>query len=301
MNPEAAPAPKNFSTGPAGGQGWTIKRILDWAADYFNKQNIENPHLEAEILLAHALNLKRIDLYVKFEKELDQNELSRFKECVIRRKNHEPTAYITGIKSFMSLDLIVSRLVLIPRPETELLVEAAIDIAKHIEHPSILDIGTGSGAIAVSLAKYVKHSRIIATDISRGVTLIALENAKKHGVMDSITFEVADLFPKEAEKFDLIVSNPPYIRSGDIKDLAPEIRDFEPHVAYDGGPDGLDHYRKILDKAGEFIKPNGYLLFEVGEGQAKEVVNLIRSAFASAEIVTKKDLNGIERVIIAKS
>lgn len=279
---------------------WTIKKVLDWAADYFEKNNIEDPHLEAEILLSHALNMKRIDLYVKFEKELDQKELSRFKEYALMRKDHMPSAYITGIRSFMSLDFVLTRYVLIPRPETELLVEAALDTAKQIDHPCILDIGTGSGNVAISIAKYAASAKVCGTDTSKSAVLVAIENAKRHGVIERVSFEAADLFPKQAVKYDMIVSNPPYIRSGDIRSLPPEIKDFEPLSALDSGPDGLDCYRKILDKAGNYLKDNGCLLFEVGIGQSGDIKKLVTDRLKIGNIQIKKDLNGIERVIIAK-
>ena len=293
--PETLPARLG---GPAGRHGWTVKKILDWAAEYFQKNDIENPHLEAEILLAHALGMKRIDLYIKFEKELDQNELSRFKEYVIRRKGHEPSAYITGIRSFMSLDFIVTRYVLIPRPETEILVEAAMDIAKNISEPRILDIGTGSGAVAISIAKYIKTAKVCGTDVSRGAILVAIENSRKHGVLERVSFEVADLFPKEAMKFDIIISNPPYIKSGNINSLAPEIKDFEPNVALDGGDDGLKYYRMITREAKEHIEKNGHIIMETDPGLVKEV-GLLLNENGFGNIIIKKDINGLDRIIMA--
>lgn len=278
---------------------WTIKRVLDFATDYFTKAGIENPHLEAEILLACALNKKRIDLYVQFENALDKDELGRFKGFIQRRKNREPSAYITGVKSFMSLDFIVTKDVLIPRPETEMLVEAAIDISKEMQNPSILDIGTGSGAVAISIARYVPNSKVTATDISRKALEVAYENAKRHGVSDRINFEANDLFPGSG-KFDLIVSNPPYIKSDDIKTLAPEIKDHEPLSALDGGPDGLDHYRRILKEAKCHMTDNGHLLLEVGAGQSKDVTAMAESILKPAGIKTRHDLNNIERLIIVQ-
>jgi release factor glutamine methyltransferase len=276
---------------------WTIKKLLDWTTDYFTKAKIENPHLEAEILLAHTLQIKRIDLYIRFEQVLTKDELARFKGCILRRKDHEPTAYITGIRSFMSLDLNVTKDVLIPRPETEILVESAIDIAKTLENPKILDIGTGSGAIAVSLAKYLPASYIYVTDISEKAIEAAELNAKKHGVQDRIKLEVADLFPKEALTFDLIVSNPPYIKTADIDGLAPEIRDFEPRMAYDGGEDGLKYYKTIIGKAGGYLMSGGQLLLEIDPGLLEAISKMAQeNGFGNFKI--KKDLNGLERVVV---
>jgi release factor glutamine methyltransferase len=275
---------------------WIIKKVLGFATDYFTKANIESPHLEAEILLANALNLKRIDLYIQFEKVLNEQELAKFKGFILRRKNHEPTAYITGTRSFMSLDLMVTKDVLIPRPETELLIETAMDMAKRFDIPKILDIGTGSGAIAISLAKYIPASKIHATDISDKAVKIASENAKAHNVLDRITFDSADLYPASG-KFDIIVSNPPYIKSKDIAALAPEIKNFEPLSALDGGEDGLKFYRMIIPRAKEFLNDKGLLLLEIDPGLAEGIVKLIKEAGFS-KIDVKKDLQDLDRVLI---
>jgi len=284
---------------PAGRQVWTIKKLLEWSQEYLKKAKIDEPRLESELLLAHALGYKRIDLYIKFDQQPAKDSLSKFKEYIIRRKEHEPSAYITGNKPFMSLDINVTKDVLIPRPETELLVETAIDIAREINEPMILDIGTGSGAIAVSLAKYIPSAKVVATDLSEDSLKIAAENAKKHGVADKITFEKADLFPSSG-KFNLIVSNPPYIRSEDIKLLAPEIKDHEPIAALDGGPDGLAYYRRILAGLRDHMTENGCLLLEVGAGQSKEVSGLISERSGHAVINTRTDLNGIERLLTVR-
>jgi len=280
-------------------EAWTIKKLLDWTTEYFNKNQIENPHLEAEILLARALNAKRIDLYINFEKEPGKEELAKFKGYVQRRRNNEPAAYITGIKSFMSLDFIVTNDVLIPRPETELLVETAMDIAKNIDKPFILDIGTGSGAIAVSLAKYIEKAIITATDTSEKALEVARKNAAIHQVENRITFEHADLFPAKELKFDIIVSNPPYIRTEDIASLQPEIKNFEPISALDGGTDGLNYYRSMIANARCHLKNGGLILLEIGAGQDSEVANMLKNNdFSSVSV--KKDLNGMDRVLVAK-
>lgn len=279
---------------------WTTKKVLDWTTDYFKKRQIENPHLEAEILLAHALNNERIKLYIDFDKEPDKKGLEIFKGYITRRAKREPTAYITGIKYFMSLDLKVTPDVLIPRPETELLIENMIEISKEFNGKmSVLDIGTGSGAIAVSLAKFIDNIEICATDSSKKALGIALENAKKHGVDGKIRFIEADLFPEEDVKFDVIVSNPPYIKTSDINGLAPEIRDFEPRSALDGGNDGLDHYRRIIENVSNYLKVGGRLLIEVGAGQSKDVAGMINDKLKLKNVIIKKDLGGLDRVVIA--
>jgi len=280
---------------------WTIKKILDWTTEYFKKHQIDNPHLEAEILLAHALNTERIKLYVDFEKEPDKVALEIFKGYMTRRAKREPAAYIIGSKYFMSLNFKVTPYVLIPRPETELLIENAIELSKGFEGKiSILDIGTGCGAIAVSLAKFIDNIEIYATDSSKKALDVALENAKMHKVEGKIKFIEADLFPKEELKFNIIVSNPPYIKTADIGSLQPEIKDFEPISALDGGADGLDYYRRIIDKAGNYLKEGGCLLLEIGADQSKDVVGLIKDKLKSKNVSIKKDLNGLDRVVIAK-
>ena len=279
---------------------WTIKRLLDWTTEYLKKNNIDEPHLEAEILLAHALNTERIRLYIDFEKVVDKNTLETFKGSIKRRAKGEPSAYITGNKQFMSLNFSITKDVLIPRPETEMLVENVIELSKKIEgKATILDIGTGSGAIAVSIAKYIDNSEVVATDFSGKALEVAASNAKKHGVENKIKFVNADLFPNEVQKFDIIVSNPPYIRTSDIKGLQKEIRDFEPLSALDGGTDGLTYYRKILEKSSEYLKENGAVILEISPELAKDIVSLAKSEFRSKEIKVIKDLNGLDRAVIA--
>jgi release factor glutamine methyltransferase len=281
-------------------ESWTIKKVLDWTTDFFSKHKIENPHLEAEILLSHALHIDRIKLYIDFEKEIDKKSLETFKGFITRRVKGEPAAYITGSKHFMSLIFNVTADVLIPRPETELLIENAIELSKAFQGKiTLLDIGTGSGIIAVSLAKFISDISICATDSSKKALEVAIANAKKHEVENKIQFIEADLFPKDDQRYDIIISNPPYIKTSDIKDLQPEIRNFEPFAALDGGPDGLDCYRRIAEKAGGFLKEGGFLLMEVGSDSAKDVAVLIQNALKTKNIRIKKDLNGLDRVVVA--
>jgi release factor glutamine methyltransferase len=281
-------------------ESWTIKKVLDWTTDYFSKHKIENPHLEAEILLSHALHMDRIRLYIDFDKEIDKKDLETFKGFLTRRVKGEPAAYITGSKHFMSLIFNVTADVLIPRPETELLIENAIELSKAFQGKiSVLDIGTGSGIIAVSLAKFIGDISIYATDSSKKALEVAVENAKKHGVENKIQFIEADLFPKDDQRYDIIISNPPYIKTSDIKGLQPEIRNFEPLAALDGGPDGLDCYRRIAEKAAGYLKEGGFLLLEVASDSAKDVAVLIQDALKTKNLRIKKDLNGLERVIVA--
>lgn len=283
---------------------WTISTLLDWTTIYFTNHKIEEPHLEAEILLAHALKIKRIELYMQHERVLKEEELAAFKQLILRRIKREPTAYIIGYKPFMSLDLNVTKDVLIPRPETEKLVEESISLVKltgkDIVH--VADIGTGSGAIGVSVAKYCKSAKVYATDISKAAIGVAESNAEKHGVKERISFYLGDLFSPipEGIKFDLILSNPPYIKTSEIKDLQPEISKYEPAGALDGGPDGLDYYRKIISQAPNYLADSGYLLLEAGYGQADNIVEMIKNTGSFRETKKVKDLSGIDRVILAK-
>ena len=279
---------------------WTIKKVLDWTTEHFKKHRIDDPHLEAEILLAHALKTERIKLYIDFEKEPDRAALESFKSYIARRIKREPSAYITGHKYFMSLDLKITPDVLIPRPETELLIENAIELSKIINGKmSALDIGTGSGAIAVSLAKFIDNIEICATDSSKKALDVALENARKHKVEGKIKFIETDLFPTNGQKFDIIISNPPYIRSSDINGLQPEVRDFEPSAALDGGADGLEYYRRIIGTAGNYLKEDGSLILEIGADQSTAVTGIINEKLKPKNVLVKKDISGLDRVVIA--
>ncbi|MDY6856899.1 MAG: peptide chain release factor N(5)-glutamine methyltransferase [Thermodesulfobacteriota bacterium] len=286
---------------------WTILRLLNWTTQYFDKNSIENPRLNAEVLLAHSLNTNRIGLYLNYDKPLKKSELKKYKELIRRRIKREPLQYITGVQEFWSLKLKVSKGVLIPRPETEVLIEEALRLIAQIQWCSktikILDLATGTGAIAIALAKELKEVSIVATDISDIAIKVAKENAKLHGVQKCITFLKGDMFhplQENIEPFNLIVSNPPYIPRGDIKDLQPEIRGFEPKIALDGDKDGLRFYRRILPQIGKYLMNGGWLILEVGKGQAQKVTQLIEDSrrFHLTSII--KDFSGIERVVTAQ-
>ncbi len=287
---------------------WTIASILDWTKDYFTKHGIETPRLESEILLAHSLGLKRLNLLIQHERELKEPELAGFKQLILRRVKKEPTAYITGSKPFMALEFIITKAVLIPRPETEHIVEAIIDITKDDAELSskpaisLLDIGTGSGALAVSAAHYLKNANITAVDISESALEIASQNAKKHSLEDRISFIKSDIFSNLQldQTFDIIVSNPPYIPTAEIASLQNEIKDHEPMSALDGGPDGLSFYRRIIGESGKRLNPKGYLVLEIGFGMAEDIKNMMNESgiFEPAKLI--RDYAGIERVVIGK-
>jgi release factor glutamine methyltransferase len=279
---------------------WTSLKLIHWTADFFEKKGIPNPRLDAELLLAHLLKCKRIDLYTAHEKKIPEKDLAKYKELIRRRAAREPLQYITGETEFWGLPIKVTPEVLIPRPETELLVEEALKVPGS---KLILDIGTGSGCIAVALAKNLSDARIVATDISKEAIETARENAGLHGVADRIEFVLANIAPwrvfeAEGRRFDLIVSNPPYIPSDEFPNLQPEVRDFEPRKALDGGLDGLEVIRRILEEAPGFLRPGGLLLLEIGEGEADLLQNLKTETLLLQGF--KKDYGGVERILILK-
>ncbi|MFH2011818.1 MAG: peptide chain release factor N(5)-glutamine methyltransferase [Pseudomonadota bacterium] len=286
---------------------WTILQLLNRTSQYFNEKGIENPRLDSEVLLAHSLKTSRLNLYLNYDKPVLKNELKEYRELIKRRIRREPLQYITGHQEFWSLNLKVNEGVLIPRPETEILVEEALKTFFQNEPfyqlINILELGTGSGAIAIALAKELRRVMIVATDISDVAVKTAKENASLHGVEENITFLQGSLFKPVSERtgaFSLVISNPPYIPIESFKDLQPEVRDFEPRVALNGGQEGLKFYRKILSQAGRYLAKDGWLMMELGEGQAEKVTRLIEltGEFSSSYIV--KDFSGIERVVKAQ-
>lgn len=283
---------------------WTILNILKWTTSYFKSHQIDCPRLTAEILLAHALGIKRIDLYLKFDQPLLREELGNFKALITRRLNREPVAYILGSREFWGIDFDVTPDVLVPRPETEFLVEEALkqlpDIHSAVSH-RIIDIGTGSGAIIVSLAVNRPGHDYFASDISEKAIKIAVKNAEKNGVKDNISFFVAELFSflqENSEKFDLILSNPPYIAGSQIAGLEPEVGKFEPLTALDGGTDGLDIIRKILQTAPVHLRKKGTLMLEIGYDQRAAVEQMGMKSGHYSKIEFIQDYAGHDRVVV---
>jgi len=255
--------------------------------------------LDAEVLLAQVLKTDRKGLYLSLSNLISKQEKETFQGLITRRINGEPVSYIIGRKEFWSLSFKVNSAVMIPRPETETLVETALKIFSFCSMPAVLEIGTGSGAISIALATELPQASIIATDISFEALTVAKENASFHGVK-SIQFIEGNLYePLQGERkiFDLIISNPPYIPTNEISQLPPGIRDYEPHVAFDGEADGLGFYRKIIREAHHYLKSSGYLILEVGKDQSQEVAKIIceTKKFSPPEIIP--DLSGAERVI----
>jgi release factor glutamine methyltransferase len=282
--------------------------LLNWSTNRLKDHRIENPRLNAELLLARSLNLSREGLYRNLHGQLKEKERETLEKMIQRRISGEPLQYILEKQEFWSIDLKVDPRVLIPRPETELLVEQSLLILSENSFggvPSILEIGTGSGAIAIALAKEVKDIFLIATDISRDAIVLARENAKSAGIQDRIKFVNGDLFgplhpSKERKPFDLILSNPPYIIRHEIGFLAIEVREYEPTIALDGGEDGLEFYRRLISQAPFYLREGGWLLLEIGQDQREMVSKLIeeQGTFLKSECVP--DLSGFERVVKAK-
>lgn len=281
---------------------WTIKEILNWTKQYFENKGVENPRLDAEVLLCAVLKCQRVKLYLDFDYPLSKEELALMRKYVERRANFEPLAYIVGERAFMRNSLKVTAATLVPRPETELLVESLVKAAPYLQPESavkILDIGTGSGAIIVSLLDYLPKAVGVGVDISNEALAVAKENAEKIGVKERAAFRQSDVFSRVPveKKFDIIVSNPPYIPAADIAGLAKDVQQ-EPRGALDGGADGLDFYRRICAKAAEHLAADGLLAFEIGINQSEAVCALcLEHGFKKA--VVRKDYAGIDRMVFA--
>lgn len=274
-----------------------LKDAFSEGSKMLKLSNIEAPVVTAGAMLCHVLGCDKAFLYSHDDYSLSKCEYDKYFEALKRRIDGEPLQYIIGSQEFMSLDFIVSPDVLIPRQDTEILVEAVIEFAKGKEHVNILDIGTGSGCIAISLAYFIKNSRVTGLDISKGALSIARKNAEKCEVSDRVTFIESNLFENVASRdFDIIVSNPPYIPRQDVDTLERQVKDFEPRSALDGGIDGLDFYRKIVKESIGYLKPKGLLAFEVGFDQAQDVIKIMEDSFD--DLKTEKDLAGIERVVM---
>jgi release factor glutamine methyltransferase len=284
---------------------WCIKTLLETATDYLLKKGIENARLNAEVLLAYQLQVKRISLYLNFDQPLTEKELSGYRFLIKRRLKHEPLQYITGTQEFWSLAFQVNPHVLIPRPETEILVDQALTLTEsfHEAPLHILDLGTGSGVISVSMAKEVPEALILATDISEEALVVARGNARNHGVLDRITFLQGDLFePLMPEKpiFHLILSNPPYVCTHEIQGLFPEVALHEPKIALDGGKDGMNSLKKIIRQAPQFLCPGGWLLLEMSPYQVENALLALAEAGTYQNETKIEDYSHRQRVVMAQ-
>lgn len=281
---------------------WTVGELLDWTAKYFAQKQFDSPRLDAEILLAHALKKKRIDLYVSHDQVPEQQLRDTFRELVKQRTEGCPVAYLVGKKEFFGLDFQVNQNVLIPRPDTECLVDAALRLAKKEGWKRILDIGTGSGCIAIALAKHLPGSTVCAVDISEKALEVARGNARNHQLDTRVEFLCGSLLGPVLgmELFDAIVSNPPYIPATEIEELEIGVKKYEPRSALDGGPEGLDIISKIIKQAPASLKNGGHLLIEVGAGQAETVGNLIKDTVGVELLTPISDGSRIQRVVHAR-
>jgi release factor glutamine methyltransferase len=279
---------------------WTVLKVITWTTEHFQKKGMDNPRLDAEVLLAHLLGIDRMGLYLNYDTPLKEGERALYREMIQRRTAGEPVAYIVGHREFWSMKFAVSPESLIPRPETEHLVEEAVRIGKELCPPQrVLEIGHGCGAVAIALATELTEAHIVATDISPGTRSLARDNAEAHGVGERVRFVMGDLYPPEDEPFDLICSNPPYIPTGEILHLAPEVRDYEPLTALDGGEDGLLFFREIAQGAADFLTEGGWLLLEMGKGQDPQVARILQEqGFSHIDLVP--DYAGVKRVIKAQ-
>jgi len=272
---------------------WTTLKILTWTKEYLAGKGVENARLEAEWLLCAALSLDRVGLYLNFDKPLQDNELASFRSMVARRAKREPLQHILGTQEFMGLEFKTTAAALIPRHDTEVLLSEALRVSPHPD--SVLDIGSGSGCVAIVLAKNLPNAAVVSVDISAEALELAQRNAELNGV--KVDFRQGSLFgPVQGGRFDLIVSNPPYIPSAHIATLQPEVRQYEPQAALDGGVDGLDFYRLIIPVAPGHLHSGGWLLVEVGAGQSGAVTEMFAKNGFSA-IFSAKDPGGIDRVV----
>lgn len=283
---------------------WTIKRLLEWTADYFNKQGRDAPRLAAEVLLAEALECRRIDLYARFDQVPAEPHLSRYREWVRRHAQGEPVAYLVGHRDFFSLRFQVTPDVLIPRPETEELVLLALDEIK--SWPSrrwpVLDIGTGSGCLAITLAHQVPELQVIAVDISPAALAVARVNAEAHDVASRIQFVESDLFAGLADdsRFPMIVSNPPYVGADD-PELDPLVRRYEPHQALIGGQDGGELSKRLIEESASYLSPGGLLLIETSPMLAESLLAHAQSTGQYASCQIRKDLAKLPRILVCRA
>jgi release factor glutamine methyltransferase len=277
-----------------------VKDALLKSAQWLSGKGVSGARLDAELLLGEVLGMKRLELYLMWDRPLHAREREQYLELLKRRAQFEPIAYILGRREFFSIDFKVGPGVLVPRPETEFLVERVLSAAKALDTPVIADVGTGSGAIAVALAVNLPGARIVATDISEPALAIARENARAQGVEDAIRFVHTAFLDGVDETFDWVVSNPPYIAESDRATLSPDVAHYEPDEALFSGPDGLDAIRVLIPRAAERVRPGGGVALEIGAGQGAAVRDLFESGGHFEAVDVTHDYQGIERVVAAR-
>jgi release factor glutamine methyltransferase len=276
----------------------TVLEAIQKSADFLAKRGVESPRLQAELLLAHRLTLPRMKLYLNFERTLTAEETDSYRELVKRRGQREPLQHITGSTSFCGYEIMVNRHALVPRPETEILAELGWTFLSPMPSGTALDVGTGTGCIAITLAAKCPKAKIFASDFSPDALALAKENAKKNkGPIEFLQGDGFSPVPKEM-RFDLIISNPPYIASAEIETLEPEVRDFDPRAALDGGTDGLNFYQMFATHAKPFLKPGGKIMLEFGDGQAPAIREIFENEKWIVEAV-KDDYSQRARILIA--
>ncbi|MBC8481422.1 MAG: peptide chain release factor N(5)-glutamine methyltransferase [Planctomycetes bacterium] len=288
-------------------QKWTIKGLLDWVNQYLSEKKVDSARLGAELILSYILEKSRIELYTHFDMVVEKPQLDRLHQLVKRAGEHEPVAYLVGKCEFYSLEIFVDSSCLIPRPETELLVEKAIDFLRRQgqQKPLVCDLCTGSGCVAAAIAKNHPSASIIATDISEKALVIAAKNIAHHKLNDRVELLCGDLFEpviKHVDKdaFDLIVSNPPYVSAAEFQTLDRNVKDYEPQSALLAGEAGLDVYRKIAANIDGHLKVGGAVMLEIGYSQAEAVTKLLEAAAAFGSIKVEKDFAGNDRLITAR-
>jgi release factor glutamine methyltransferase len=283
---------------------WTVRRVVAWIQADLERRGVTSARLEADLLVGHALGQKRIALYMDLDRPLIERELAHIRALVERRRQHEPMAYILGEREFYSRTFEVTRDVLIPRPDTETLVDAALTTLRAANAPDgvICELCVGSGAVAVTLAAELPGRTVVATDVSTPALAVAMRNAERNGVSERIEFRAGDLFGalRAEERYAAIFANPPYVRTAVMATLDHDVQSHEPHLALDGGEDGLVFYRRIASQGLAHLVPNGVLGVEVGFDQAASVRALFDAA-GFQQIATVRDLSGIERVVIARA
>lgn len=283
-------------------ESWTIGRLLEWTTGFFRDRRIDSPRLDAEVLLAHVLSCKRIDLYVMFDAEVLVPDRSRYRDLVRRRATGMPVAYLVGEREFYSLPFEVNPAVLIPRPETETLVDAALERIPADRPTRVADVGTGSGAIAIAIAFHRPLARVTAVDLSAEALVVARRNADRHHVADRIEWVHSDLFRSvdAHERFEVIASNPPYVSRTEMNALPVDVRNFEPRLALEAGEQGLDVIHPLVSGAADRLDAGGWLLVEMGETQSREVAAFAQGCSRYDQIGVIKDLSHRPRVLIAR-
>lgn len=284
---------------------WTVGRLLGWTTDYLKRHGAESPRLDAEVLLAESMGCQRIQLYTAFDQEPGEPVRASFRELVRRRAEGEPVAYLVGRREFYSLSFRVTADVLIPRPESELLMVALLDLARHRPHDAtaeVCDVGTGSGILAVCAAKYLPGAHVTAVDLSSKAIAVARANAAAHGLDGRIAFVQSDLLAglPPQQQFDFILSNPPYVSQQEYESLAPEVRNYEPQMALLAGPKGTEVIQRLLPQAAQRLRPGGWLILEISPMIHDSVLALIAAEDRLEPAVTIKDLARHPRVVQAR-